>query len=45
MSRNMSNMLQVSPVWTQNKHLTFNMKMDHDEGEWKSVLQWESADL
>jgi len=37
----MSNMLQVSPTWTKNKHLIFNTKMNHDEGEWKSVLQRE----
>ena len=30
----MSNMLQVSPTWTQNKHSIFNTKMNHD-GEWK----------
>jgi hypothetical protein len=45
MSQNKSNMLQVSPMWTQKMHLIFNMKMNHDEVEWKSVLQWESADL
>ena len=41
----MSTMLQVSPIWTQNIHLIFNMKMNHDEGERKSALQRESADL
>jgi hypothetical protein len=41
----MPNMLLISPLWTQNMHLIINMKMNHEEGEWKSVLQRESADL
>jgi len=39
----MSNKSQVSPIWTQNKHLFINIKMNHDKGEWKSVLQREPA--
>lgn len=35
----MSNMLHVSPIWTQNMHLIINMKMNHYNGKWKSVLQ------
>jgi hypothetical protein len=41
----MSNLLQVPPVWTQNMYVIINMKINHDEGEWKSVFPRKSADL